>query len=136
VSRWENGSRAPQQADAARLRSWLGKDTGSVVDVFDLRSKLGMTQRVFGAQFGVSRQQVQKWELIATGHQLKKEHRAGTADREIANLVDDEQCRMRQHLQARLESTGGLRFLERGKQIGQRAVIDATAALRGRNGET
>lgn len=72
VSRWENGSRAPQQADAARLRSWLGKDTGSVVDVFDLRSKLGMTQRVFGAQFGVSRQQVQKWELIATGHQLKK----------------------------------------------------------------
>ncbi|MGH9420606.1 MAG: helix-turn-helix domain-containing protein, partial [Thermoanaerobaculia bacterium] len=62
MSRWEKGLRAPQRADAARLRTWLGKDTGTVVDVFDLRSRLGMTQRVFGAQFGVSRQQVQKWE--------------------------------------------------------------------------
>lgn len=62
VSRWEKGLRAPQGGDAARLRAWLGKDTGSVVDVFDLRARLGMTQRVFGAQFGVSRQQVQKWE--------------------------------------------------------------------------
>jgi DNA-binding transcriptional regulator YiaG len=62
VSRWEKGLRAPQGGDAARLRAWLGKDTGTVVDVFDLRAKLGMTQRVFGAQFGVSRQQVQKWE--------------------------------------------------------------------------
>lgn len=62
VSRWEKGLRAPQSGDAARLRAWLGKDTGTVVHVFDLRTKLGMTQRVFGAQFGVSRQQVQKWE--------------------------------------------------------------------------
>jgi DNA-binding transcriptional regulator YiaG len=53
VCRWEKGLRAPQSGDAARLRAWLGKD---------LRAKLGMTQRVFGAQFGVSRQQVQKWE--------------------------------------------------------------------------
>jgi DNA-binding transcriptional regulator YiaG len=64
VSRWEKGLRAPQEGDAARLRTWLGADSGAtvVVDVFDLRTKLGMTQRVFGAQFGVSRQQVQKWE--------------------------------------------------------------------------
>jgi DNA-binding transcriptional regulator YiaG len=62
VCRWEKGLRAPQSGDAARLRAWLGKDADTVVDVFDLRAKLGMTQRVFGAQFGVSRQQVQKWE--------------------------------------------------------------------------
>jgi transcriptional regulator with XRE-family HTH domain len=62
VSRWEKGLRAPQAGDAARLRGWLGEDTSTIVDVFDLRAEVGMTQRVFGAQFGVSRQQVQKWE--------------------------------------------------------------------------
>ena len=62
VSRWEKGLRAPQGGDAARVRALLGEETGPVVDVFDLRVKLGMTQQVFGAQFGVSRQQVQKWE--------------------------------------------------------------------------
>ena len=40
----------------------VGDYTGPAIDVFDLRAKLSMTQRVFGAQFGVSRQQVQKWE--------------------------------------------------------------------------
>jgi DNA-binding transcriptional regulator YiaG len=69
VSRWEKGLRAPQGGDAARLRAWLGKDVGAPIDVFDLRAKLGMTQRVFGAQFGVSRQQIQKWETgKATPH--------------------------------------------------------------------
>ncbi|HMB82151.1 MAG TPA: helix-turn-helix domain-containing protein [Vicinamibacterales bacterium] len=62
VSRWEKGLRAPQGGDAARLRTMVGKHEGPAIDVFDLRAKLGMTQRVFGAQFGVSRQQVQKWE--------------------------------------------------------------------------
>ena len=40
----------------------VGGHVGPAIDVFDLRTKLSMTQRVFGAQFGVSRQQVQKWE--------------------------------------------------------------------------
>jgi DNA-binding transcriptional regulator YiaG len=64
VSQWEKGLRSPRQGDAARLRAWLGTNSSTtvVVDVFELRAKLGMTQRVFGAQFGVSRQQVQKWE--------------------------------------------------------------------------
>jgi DNA-binding transcriptional regulator YiaG len=62
VSRWESGVRAPQRADAARLRALLGESMAPGVDVFEVRTKLGMTQRVFGAQFGVSRQQVQKWE--------------------------------------------------------------------------
>jgi DNA-binding transcriptional regulator YiaG len=62
VSQWEKGKRIPQQADAERLRQLLGEPVGNAVNVFELRQKLGMTQRVFGAQFGVSRQQVQKWE--------------------------------------------------------------------------
>jgi DNA-binding transcriptional regulator YiaG len=62
VSQWESGRRVPQQADAARLRQLLGEPVGNAVNVFELRQKLAMTQRVFGAQFGVSRQQVQKWE--------------------------------------------------------------------------
>jgi len=62
VSQWEKGKRVPQQADAARLRQLLGDPVGNAVNVFELRQKLAMTQRVFGAQFGVSRQQVQKWE--------------------------------------------------------------------------
>ena len=62
VSRWEKGLRAPQRGDAARLRALMGESIAPSVDVFALRKKLGMTQRVFGAQFGVSRQQVQKWE--------------------------------------------------------------------------
>ena len=62
VSRWEKGLRAPQGGDAERLRALLGEETGPVIDVFDLRARLGMTQQVFGSQFGVSRQQVQKWE--------------------------------------------------------------------------
>jgi transcriptional regulator with XRE-family HTH domain len=44
------------------VRSLLGESIAPGVDVFALRTRLGMTQRVFGAQFGVSRQQVQKWE--------------------------------------------------------------------------
>ena len=62
VSRWQKGLRAPQGGDAERLRALLGGKTGPIIDVFDLRGKLGMTQQVFGSQFGVSRQQVQKWE--------------------------------------------------------------------------
>jgi transcriptional regulator with XRE-family HTH domain len=69
VSRWEKGLRSPQSCDAARLRGWLGKDAGAPLDVFDLRAKLGTPQRVFGARFGVSRQQIQKWETgKATPH--------------------------------------------------------------------
>ena len=69
--------------------------------------------------------------LVAARHELKEEHRAGAADRQIADLVDDEERRMRQDLQARLQPPGGLRFLERGDQIGERAVVHAAPALRG-----
>ena len=40
--------------------------------------------------------------LVAARHELKEEHGPGTADGEIADLVDHQQRRMRQHLQTRL----------------------------------
>ena len=40
--------------------------------------------------------------LLAPRHELEEEHRAGAADRQIADLVDDEERRMREHLQTRL----------------------------------
>ena len=43
---------------------------------------------------------------------------------------------MREDLQARLQAAGGLRFFERRDQVGERAVVDAPAALRRRDGET
>ena len=66
VSRWEQGLRAPRGGDAARLHALASDFQGPVVDVFELRARLEMTQQVFGAQFGVSRQQVQKWERGTT----------------------------------------------------------------------
>ena len=43
---------------------------------------------------------------------------------------------MREHLQARLQTAGGLRLFERRDQVGERAVVDAPAALRRGDGET
>jgi hypothetical protein len=40
---------------------------------------------------------------------------------------------MRQHLEPCLQPTRRLRFLERGDEVGVRAVVDATAALCGGN---
>ena len=42
---------------------------------------------------------------------------------------------MREHGEPTGETAGGLGFLERGDQVGQRAVVDAPAALRGGDGE-
>jgi DNA-binding transcriptional regulator YiaG len=88
VSRWEKGLRAPQRGDAARLRALLGESTVPGVDVFALRTKLGMTQRVFGAQFGVSRQQIQKWESGAVSpHRRQLEKLVKLADVATASVL-------------------------------------------------
>src|ERR1044071_3905218 len=49
--------------------------------------------------------------LVAARHELKEEHRAGAADRQIADLVDDEERRMCEHFEAGLQTAGGLRLL-------------------------
>ena len=71
VCRWHKGVRAPQGSDAAHLRGWLGQsDAANIVDVFDLRGKLGMTQRVFGAQFGFARPGP-RWKLRPRRNMLR-----------------------------------------------------------------
>jgi hypothetical protein len=40
--------------------------------------------------------------LVPARHQLKEQHRAGPIDRQVADLVDDEQRRMREDFEARL----------------------------------
>jgi transcriptional regulator with XRE-family HTH domain len=59
----------------------VAEETGPVVNVFELRARLRMTQRVFGAQFGVSRQQVQRWETgKATPHRSQLDKLVSLAD--------------------------------------------------------
>jgi hypothetical protein len=63
--------------------------------------------------------------LIAPGDHLEEEHRAGTGDRQVADFVDHEDGRVRKHLHPLGELPRGLRFLEVGDQVGERAVVDA-----------
>jgi len=74
--------------------------------------------------------------LVAACHQLKEEHRAGAADRQITDLVDDQHRGMREDVQAGLQAARGLRFFQRRDQIRERAVIDAPAMLGRGDGET
>ena len=50
--------------------------------------------------------------LVAPGHELEEEHRAGAADREVAGLVDHQHGRMREDPQARVEPACGLCLFE------------------------
>ena len=59
--------------------------------------------------------------LVAARHQLKEQHGAGPADREVADFIDDEQGRMREHLEPGVQATSGLGFFQRRNQIGERA---------------
>jgi hypothetical protein len=67
--------------------------------------------------------------LIAAGHQLEEEHRAGATDRQIADLVDDQQRRMREDLQPGLQAPGGLCLFEGCDQVGERPIVHTAAAL-------
>src|SRR5690606_19730290 len=69
--------------------------------------------------------------LVTTSHELEEEHGAGAADRQVADLVNDEQCWMREYLEPLVESAGSLGFLERADQVGEGAVVDAASALCG-----
>src|SRR6185437_2761365 len=67
--------------------------------------------------------------LVAATHELEEEHGPGVADREIADLVDDEQRGKAECLHPVQESARLTRLLERGDEIAQGAVVDAPPAL-------
>lgn len=68
--------------------------------------------------------------FVAATHELAKEHRAGPRDREIADLVDHQEAREDERLEAVAEAPGLLRFLERRDEVGEGAVVHAPATLR------
>jgi hypothetical protein len=56
-------------------------------------------------------------------------HRARPGDGEIADLIDDQQGRIGQDLQALLETAGRLSLFKTGDQVRQRAVVDTSTML-------
>jgi hypothetical protein len=73
--------------------------------------------------------------FVPPGHELEEEHRARAIDREVADLVDDQERRKAECLHAVQEPAGKLRFFERRDEIAQRAVVDAPTALRRSDGQ-
>jgi hypothetical protein len=55
--------------------------------------------------------------LIAPIHELEEEHRTGVVDGQIADLVHDEQRGMGEDSQALRQSSGRLRFFQRGDEV-------------------
>ena len=74
--------------------------------------------------------------FVAAAHELEEEHRPHAGDRQVAELIDDQERREAEGLEALAEAPGGLRLLERRDEVGERAVVDAAAALRGGDRQT
>ena len=73
--------------------------------------------------------------LVAPVDQLEEEDGAAAGDREIADLVHDQECGIGQGLEALVQASGCLSLLEGVDQIGQGAVVDFSAALGGGDGQ-
>src|SRR5690606_10709362 len=82
------------------------------------------------------RGEYRRGRLIATCHQLEEEHRPGARDRQVPDLIDDQERGMREHLQSLRQSTGGLRLFQTRDQIRERAIVHTTATLRRCDGQT
>ena len=73
--------------------------------------------------------------LIAPVDELEEEHGAGRADRQVADLVDDQERGIGEDLEAASQLAGGLGFFERRDEVGQSAVVDSASALSRGDGE-
>src|SRR5690606_22276523 len=67
--------------------------------------------------------------LVAPGHELEEEHGPGAAHWQIADLVHHEDGGVGEHLEPLLELACGLGLFQAGDEVGERAVVDAPAAL-------
>jgi hypothetical protein len=74
--------------------------------------------------------------FVAPGEELEEEHRSGTRDREIADLVDDHQTGKDQRAETVGEAAAALCFFEGVEQIGERREVLAAPVLRCGDGET
>ena len=69
--------------------------------------------------------------LVAAAHELEEQHGPGLADRQVADLIHDHQGGGGQDCQTTLQRPRGSRFLQRGDQVRQGAVVYAAATLGG-----
>ena len=69
--------------------------------------------------------------LVAARDELKEEIGALAVDGDVADLVDDQQLRLRQDLQPLVEAALGQRFAERGDEARRGRKQDADAVLAG-----
>ena len=69
--------------------------------------------------------------LVAGIDQLEEQVGAAGFDRQVADLIDDEQCDPVDVAQARLEGAGAFGLGERGNEFGQGREIDALMGLDG-----
>ena len=69
--------------------------------------------------------------LLATAHELARQHRAGRVDRQITDLIHHHERRSAAHRQAVPESTSSPSSLQRVDELGEGAVA-STAAPAGR----
>ena len=73
--------------------------------------------------------------FVAPVDELEEEDGTALGDREVADLVDDQERGVGEGIEALVEPACGLGLLERVDEIGQGAVVDPAPALGGRDGQ-
>lgn len=68
--------------------------------------------------------------FVTAIHELEEEDGSAVVDRQVADLIDYQQRRVREYSESAWQTAGGLGFLQRGDQIDERAVINVDSALR------
>ena len=66
---------------------------------------------------------------VAPVDELEEEDGATLGDRQVADLVDDQECRVGQRLEAAVEPAGRLGLLQRVHQVGQGSEVDLAPVL-------
>ena len=67
--------------------------------------------------------------LVAAVDELEEEDGAATGDREVADLVYDQERGVGEGLEPVVEAAGGLGLFEGVDEVGQRSVVDPAPAL-------
>ena len=74
--------------------------------------------------------------LVAAVDELEEEDGAALGDREVADLVYDQERGVGEGLESVVEPAGGLNLFEGIDEVGQSTVVDPAAALGGGDGQT
>ena len=72
---------------------------------------------------------------VAAVDELEEEDRAALGHGQVADLVNDQECRVGESLEAAVEPAGGLGLLQGVDQVGQGPEVDLAPAFGGRDRE-